>query len=86
MNQRLSNAKMQSKQQTYEIALEGLHQDSEIHTTKYLTKVLCDVAEITRVGIGVTRDMEGMSRDLGLGVLREMKHLAEKQLDDVQSS
>ena len=86
INKRLTNAKLQSQQQTHDIALEGLNNSSEIHTTKYLAKVLCDVAEVTRVGIGVTRDMEGMSRDLGLGTLREMKDLAKKQLDDVQAS
>eukprot|EP00505_MAST-04D_sp_SCG-Rhode-Island_P004355 Stramenopile-MAST_4_protein_4355 len=87
VNKRLSNAKLQAKAKTHELAKAGLSElHCELHTTKYLAKVLCSVAEVTRVGIGVTRDMEGASRELGMTTLEDMHAMAKKQLQDVQAS
>ena len=51
-----------------------------------MTAVLCSVAEVTRIGIGVAKDLEGISRDIGIPALRDMTAAAKKQLTDVQAS
>ena len=73
-------------QHTNKLAVNELKRHSQIHSTKSLTAILCSVAEVTRVGVGVAKDLEGISRDIGVHVLHDMVASAKKQLLDVQAS
>ena len=78
-------ARYRTLQRTNKLAANELKRHSQIHSTKSLTAILCSVAEVTRVGIGVAKDLEGIGRNIGVPVLRDMVASAKKQLSDVQA-